>query len=119
MPVSRAICWVDVIWVACFLEGSGIERWDSRGSEGADWFVVGRGGGPREKWGEVGKASKLPPSSERETWILVSLVSRERVARRRGQRSEEPMMVAQDQAVLYTLFGRRIGPFRSHRMLRN
>jgi hypothetical protein len=34
---------------------------------------------------ESGKGSRVPPSSERDIWIFVSLVMRERAWRRRGR----------------------------------
>lgn len=43
-------------------------------------------------WEDVGKALSSPPSRERETWILVSLVSREMTASRRAKGPEEPML---------------------------
>lgn len=44
------------------------------------------------KWEDRGKALSSPPSRERETWILVSLVSREITASRRAKGPEEPML---------------------------
>jgi hypothetical protein len=99
MPVSRAICCVAVIWVACLLEGMGIERFDSGfdfeiscGVDGEGWWSG--------KWDDLGKAGKRPPSRERETWILVSFVSREIVARRRVKGSEEPILAAHKLTIL-------------------
>lgn len=92
MEVSRAICCVGVIWVACLRSGRGIERVDD-GSEWGDCFGIERREGWSGKWAEFGKEGRGPPSRERETWTLVSLVSREMVASRRGKGSEEPIIV--------------------------
>ncbi len=54
-------------------------------------------GGLEGKCGESWKGRRGPPSRERETWILVSLVMRERVCVRWGrgvkERSIEPMVL--------------------------
>lgn len=69
MPVFKAICWVDVICVAW---------WDvGKGTATSGYFedfsnVDG-------KCSESSKASRGPPSSDRDTWTLVSLVMRESV----------------------------------------
>jgi hypothetical protein len=103
--------------VACLRSGRGIERVVSGGVEDEDWrcccCCCGGGGGGGSgadeedkdeeegewsgKWEDLAKAGRVPPSRERETWILVSLVSREMVASRRGQGSEEPMRIERDQ----------------------
>jgi len=89
MEVSRAISWVCVIWVAW--------RDSGRGMVSGEMEVVCVG-----KCGEVSKGRRAPPSRERETWILVSLVIRERECVRRcgrvvgikigGSLATEPMV---------------------------
>jgi len=54
MPVSRAICWVLVIWVAWWVLGSGMGR----------EFEVGLWSGKCE---QDSKGRRAPPSRERET----------------------------------------------------
>jgi len=72
MEVERAICWVGVIWVAWRDSGRGMAS-----EESGVGVCVG-------KYGECVKGRRAPPSMERETWILVSLVIRERECVRRG-----------------------------------
>lgn len=77
IPVLMVICCVGVNWVACAASLNGTMPFfaasASWGSEGAGKCLEGSNGG------------RMPPSKERETWILVSLVSRESVAVRAGR----------------------------------
>ena len=86
MPVEIITCWEGVSWTAWWESGRGMASLGC--SLGGGLFVWG-------KSSEDSKARRGPPSRERETWILVSLVVRERVWVRREEvkeRSREPMV---------------------------
>lgn len=62
------------------------EAWWFASCAGIGVFEAGRLSG--EKWSYSGRWSIGPPSSERETWIFVSLVTRSMSAVRRGAESD-------------------------------
>lgn len=74
MPVSMSTCW----------EAEDCEAWVFR--------AVGESELGSGKCGEEGRGSRVPPSMERETWTLVSFVSRFMRAVRAGLSCSEPMI---------------------------
>lgn len=77
MPVLIVICCVGVNCVACAASGGGtMPRFAASAASGS----AGAG-----KWAHSSYGRRTPPSRERETWILVSLVMREMETARRGR----------------------------------